>query len=71
MKNNTKILLSALELEAILATHWSGYIEKFLDNDPTWGLLGSGDHYVVYFNVEFSSTQLVYMGRAIQQAIKH
>ena len=71
MKKNTKILLSALELEAILATDWSGYIEKFLDNDPTWGLLGSGDYYVVYFNVEFSSTQLVSMGREIQQAIKH
>ena len=71
MNNNTRILLSALELEAILATHWAGYIEKFLDNDPTWGLLGSRDYYVVYFNVEFSSTQLVSMGRDIQKAIKH
>jgi hypothetical protein len=71
MKNNTKILLSALELEAILATHWAGYIEKSLYNDPDWGFIGSGDHYVVYFNVEFSSTQLVSMGREIQQAINH
>jgi len=69
MKNNTKFLLTENELRALRCTDWVSYIEKAVKNDPDWGFTGSGDHYVVYFNVELPATRLISIGMDIQKQI--
>jgi hypothetical protein len=71
MTNTTKILLSNQELRALTLTDWSSYIDKAVENDQDWGLIGSNHFLVVYFNVEFTPTQLVSIGMDIQKKINY
>jgi hypothetical protein len=65
----TKILLTPKEYEAFLRTYWTDFATQYVENDPDWGYSGSGVNWVVYFNVEFTPTQLISIGRDIQCVI--
>ena len=69
MTNKTKILLRESEIRALRGTKWSDYIDNAVFNDHSWGVCGSGPFAVVYFNVEFTPTQLISMGMDIQKQI--
>lgn len=71
MKNTQRFLVTDQELNALLSTRWTVYIEKTVLNDPTWGLTGSDELHVVYLNYELTLTQFVQLGRDIQYQISN
>jgi hypothetical protein len=70
IKNTQRFLLNDQELNALLSTHWTAYIETTVLNDPTWGLNGSDDLHVVYLKDELTLTQFVQLGIDIQYRIQ-
>ena len=70
MKTTQRFLVNDQELNALLNTHWTAYIETTVLNDPTWGFTGSDDLHVVYLKDELTLTQFVQLGIDIQTKIQ-